>query len=99
MIRLALFALALAVCASLIGYGIGRKDGRALAEASQNAALARAQAATMRAAEQASRIEASRLALEAERDALARNLEDLAHDDPDTAGGLPVGRVERLRKR
>lgn len=91
--------LALALAMLVGAYAQGRHDGRALEAGRQAEARAATQAALIRAAEQASRIEAARLALEAERDALARDLEDQAHADPDATGGLPVGRVERLRRR
>lgn len=97
MIRAWLLAAALALLAG--AYGWGRMDGARLAHAAQAATVAAAQAATIRAAEVASRKEAERLALQAERDALAHQLEDEAREDPDATGGLPAGRVDRLRRR
>lgn len=76
----------------------GYRMGEAAAEGRHAAALLEAQRQAQRAADLASRIEAERLAMQAERDRLARDLEDRAHADP-SGGGLPAGRVERLRQR
>jgi hypothetical protein len=97
MIRAAPLFLALLIIP--IAYWLGMEDGRIRAVARHQAELATARAATIRAAEAASRAEAARLSIEAERDALARDLEDQAHADTDATGGLPLGRVERLRQR
>jgi hypothetical protein len=43
--------------------------------------------------------ERARLDAETQASALAQQLEDMAHADPDTAGGLPAARVERLLQR
>ena len=43
--------------------------------------------------------ERARLEVETQMNALAQQLEDMAHADPDTAGGLPAARVERLLRR
>lgn len=96
-LRLALAALA--IIAMIGAYAKGRADGRALEAGIHAAALAEAQSRTMRAAEQASRAEADRLAMEAQRDTLARDLEDQAYADKDDTGGLPRGRVGRLRRK
>jgi hypothetical protein len=47
----------------------------------------------------ADRSERARLEAETQAATLAQQLEDMANADPDTAGGLPAARVERLLRR
>lgn len=99
---LRLWPLWLAAAASLGGWTArGWYEGARDAEALQEALSARqaAELAAKRAADVASDREAARLAAEAARADLARQLEDMAHADNDTRGGLPRARVDRLRQR
>ncbi len=86
-----------AAIAALVGIWFhGVSTGESRADARHGLAIRAAQQQAFEAAEAASIKEAQRLAAAAERDTLARELEDLANADPDTGGGLPAGRVQRL---
>jgi len=89
-----------------IGFGAGLLvavwaylHGIEVCEGRTAAAVAHAQREAIEAAEVASRKESERLVAEQAAAGLARELEDLANADQDTAScGLPAGRVLRLNR-
>jgi signal transduction histidine kinase len=89
----AVLALIAALSAAAGGIYIkGRVDGAAVVQARLVAAQEAAREAT-------AKLEASRLIAQAERDRLARELEDMANEEPvSVPDALPASRVRRLRE-